>query len=245
MEWRDQGILLSSRTHGETSAIIEVFTPARGRHAGVVRGGASRKLAPILQPGAQLDVTWRARLEDHIGTCTVELLRSRAATSMGDRLSLAGLNAVIALLLFCLPEREAHERLYRKTEALLDLLGQGDVWPLAYLQWEMVLLDDMGFGLDLSECAVLGAGANDLYYVSPKTGRAVSRAGAGDWADRLLPLPPCLLGHGSAPDKEVVEALNVTGYFLQHRLAPELGHKPLPEARARFVQRFLAQISSG
>ena len=243
MEWRDEGILLSSRRHGESAAIIEVFTPARGRHAGVVRGGASRKLAPVLQPGAQLDVTWRARLEDHIGTYSVELLRSRAAASMGDRLSLAGLNAVLALLLFCLPEREAHERLYSKTTALLDLLGQPEIWPLAYLQWEMVLLDDMGFGLDLSECAVLGGTASDLSYVSPKTGRAVSRAGAGEWADRLLPLPPCLLGLGPAPDKDVAEALTVTGYFLQHSVAPELGHNPLPEARARFVDRFLAQLN--
>ena len=130
MEWRDQGILLASRTHGENSTIIEVFTPSRGRHAGVVRGGASRKMAPVLQPGAQLDLAWRARLEDHIGTFQPELLRSRAAASMGDRLSLAGLNAVTALLLFALPEREAHLALYNRTEALLDLLGQSDVWPL-------------------------------------------------------------------------------------------------------------------
>ncbi len=240
MEWRDQGILLSNRAHGETSAIIEVFTPGKGRHAGVVRGGASRKMAPVLQPGAQLDVTWRARLEDHIGTFAVEPLRSRAAASMGDRLSLAGLNAVVALLLFCLPEREAHERLYRRTEALLDLLGQAEVWPLAYLQWEMVLLDDLGFGLDLQACAVMGPGANDLSYISPRTGRAVSKVGAGEWADRLLPLPPCLLGQGPAPDAEIAEALRVTGHFLHHRVAPELGHKPLPEARARFVERFRA-----
>jgi DNA repair protein RecO (recombination protein O) len=242
MEWRDQGILLASRTHGESAAIIEVFTPARGRHAGVVPGGASRRMAPVLQPGTQLDVTWRARLEDHIGTYTVEPLRSRAAASMGDRLSLAGLNAVVALLLFCLPEREAHERLYRRTEALLDLLGQGEVWPLAYLQWEMVLLDDLGFGLDLSGCAVLGAGANDLSFVSPRTGRAVSRQGAGEWADRLLPLPPCLLGIGPAPDKEIAEGLAVTGHFLHHHMAPALGNAPLPEARTRFIDRFRKRI---
>ena len=243
MEWRDQGILLSSRTHGESAAIIEVFTPSRGRHAGVVRGGASRKFAPVLQPGAQLDVTWRARLEDHIGTFAVEPLRSRAAASIGDRLSLAGLNAVLALLLFCLPERERHDRLYARTEALLDLLGQPEVWPLAYLQWEMTLLDDLGFGLDLSECAVLGTGANDLSFVSPRTGRAVSRRGAGDWADRLLPLPPCLLGQGPAPDDEIAKALGVTGHFLHRHVAPELGHKPLPEARQRFLDRFQARIS--
>ncbi len=244
MEWRDQGILLSSRRHGETSAIIEVFTPSRGRHAGVVRGGASRKLAPILQPGAQLDLTWRARLEDHIGTFMVEPLRSRAAASMGDRLSLAGLNAVTALLLFCLPEREAHARLYEKSEQLLDLLGQSEIWPLAYLRWEMTLLDDMGFGLDLSTCAVLGRQANDLSFVSPRTGRAVSRAGAGEWADKLLPLPPCLLGEGPAPDDELVEAFRVTGHFLHNHLAPEMGNTPLPGARQRFVDRLRARAGS-
>ena len=237
MEWRDQGILLSNRRHGETSAIIEVFTPAHGRHAGVVRGGASRKLAPILQPGAQLDLTWRARLEDHIGTFTVEPVRSRAAVSMGDRLTLAGLNAVCALLLFTCPEREAHPVLYARTEQLLDLLGQTDVWPLAYLRWEMTLLDEMGFGLDLSTCAVLGAQANDLSFVSPRSGRAVSRAGAGEWADKLLPLPACLLG-GGGDDRDVSEGLRVTGHFLTNHLAPQLGNLPLPAARARFVERF-------
>lgn len=245
MEWRDQGILLSSRRHGESSAIIEVFTPEHGRHAGVVRGGASRKMAPVLQPGAQLDVSWRARLEDHIGTYQAELLRSRAALVMGDRLSLAGLNAVTSLLLFCLPERETHTPLYHRTEQLLDLLGQVEVWPLAYLRWEMAVLEDMGFGLDLSECAVLGAGAKDLNYVSPKTGRAVSRDGAGEWADRLLPLPRCLLGESPETDSEILQALEVTGYFLANSLAPEIGHKPLPEARTRFVSRFAAEVAKG
>ncbi len=237
MEWRDQGILLSSRAHGETSTIIEVFTPARGRHAGVVRGGASRKMAPVLQPGAQLDLAWRARLEDHLGSFQPELLRSRAAASMGDRLSLAGLNAVTALLLFALPEREAHPGLYEKTENLLDLLGQAEIWPLAYLHWEMALLDELGFGLDLSACAVMGSAANDLSFVSPRTGRAVSRAGAGDWADRLLPLPPCLMGHGPALDAEIAQGFDVTGHFLRYQLAETLGNKPLPEARQRFVDR--------
>ena len=114
MEWRDHGILLNVRRHGETSAIVEVFTESHGRHAGVVRGGTSRKIAPILQPGAQLDVTWRARLEDHIGSYTVEPIRSRAG-AMSDRLALAGLNAVTTLLAFCLPEREAHQNLYARS----------------------------------------------------------------------------------------------------------------------------------
>jgi len=239
MEWRDQGILLNMRRHGETSAIIDVFTQDHGRHAGIVRGGASRKIAPVLQPGAQLDLLWRARLEDHLGSYQVEPIRSRAAAAMSGRLALAGLNTVTGLLAFCLPEREAHGRLYLRSEALLDLLGQNDVWPLAYLQWELALLDEMGFGLDLSTCAVTGANEG-LTYVSPKTGRAVSASGAGEWAARMLPLPPCLLGQGPAPDVDVVQGLRTTGHFLEHKLAPILVGKPLPEARARFVEAFRA-----
>lgn len=242
MEWRDQGILLCARPHGETAAIIEVFTPAHGRHAGVVRGGTSRKIAPALQPGAQLDVLWRARLEDHIGSFQVEPVRSRAATAMADRLSLAGLNAVTALLSFCLPEREAHPALYRETEKLLDLLGQVDVWPLAYLRWEVRLLHEMGYALDLEKCAVTGT-QEDLAYVSPKSGRAVSRAGAGEWADKLLPLPAVLRGMGAAPDSEVSEAFLTTGYFLKSHLAGDLGDKPLPGARDRFVEAFGRRVS--
>ena len=237
MEWRDQGILLATRRHGETSAIIEMFTPTQGRHAGIVRGGTSRKIAPILQPGAQLDVAWRARLQDHIGSFTVEPVRSRAAVAMEDRMALAGLNTVTALLSFCLPEREAHAGLYARTEALLDLLGQSDVWPLAYLQWEVRLLEEMGFGLDLSACAVTGTNET-LDYVSPKTGRAVSAQGAGDWAARLLPLPDVLLGKGDAPDAEIAQGFVTTGHFLHAHLARSLGDRPLPEARARYVEAF-------
>ncbi|MBY6068604.1 DNA repair protein RecO [Leisingera aquaemixtae] len=234
MEWRDHGILLSVRRHGESSAIIDVFTEEHGRHAGMVRGGASRKMAPILQPGAQLDVTWRARLEDHLGSYHAEPLRSRAAAALSGRLALAGLNTVTALLSFCLPEREPHPDLYTRSERLLDLLGNEALWPLAYLRWEMALLEEMGFGLDLSACAVTGSRFG-LAYVSPKTGRAVSREGAGGWADRLLPLPPVTLGQGDAEDAEIVLALRTTGYFLEAHLAPSLGNHPPPEARRRLL----------
>jgi len=236
MDWRDQGIMLQLRRHGETSAIIEVFTEEHGRHAGIVRGGTSRKIAPVLQPGAQLDVTWRARLEDHLGTFHVEPLRSRAAAAMSGRLSLAGLNAVCALLAFALPEREPHPGLYRRSEQLLDLLGQDDIWPLAYLNWEMALLEDAGFGLDLTQCAVTGT-REELVYVSPKSGRAVSRVGAGEWSERLLPLPPCMRGEGEAADDEIAEALRTTGHFLENHIAA-VQNRPLPEARARFVDIF-------
>ncbi|WP_099826645.1 DNA repair protein RecO [Oceaniglobus indicus] len=236
MEWRDQGVVLTVRRHGETSAIVEVFTPTRGRHAGIVRGGAGRRLAPVLQPGAQLDLTWRARLEDHLGTFTVEPVQSRAAV-LEDRLALAGLNATLGLLAFLLPEREAHPVLYARSLALLDMLGPNDDWPLAYLRWEQALLDDMGFGLDLTSCAVTGT-RDDLAYVSPRTGRAVSRDGAGEWADRLLPLPLAMLGQGTASARELLDGLTTTGHFLSNHLAPDLGDRPLPASRARLIALF-------
>jgi DNA repair protein RecO (recombination protein O) len=237
VEWRDHGILLSCRRHGETAVIIDVFTEDHGRHAGIVHGGASRKKAPVLQPGAQLDLLWRARLEDHLGSYQAEPLRSRVAAALSGRLALAGLNAVAGLLGFCLPERAPYRDLYKQTEQLLDLLGQDDLWPLAYLKWEMTLLETMGFGLDLSACAVSGRN-EDLAYISPKTGRAVSRQDAGQWVNRLLPLPPVLRGEGTGPDHEVAQGLRTTGYFLEMHLAPSLGNRPLPEARGRFMDAF-------
>ncbi|MCL4128800.1 UNVERIFIED_CONTAM: hypothetical protein GTU68_017783 [Idotea baltica] len=200
----------------------------------VVRGGASRKIAPILQPALSL-ICFGARGSNHIGSYQVEPLRSTCGGCHVGADGTAGLNAVTALLSFCLPEREEHGALYKRSEQLLDLLGQNDVWPLAYLRWELALLDDLGFGLDLSCCAATGA-TDGLVYVSPKSGRAVSRDGAGQWVDRMLPLPPIMRGEGDASDDEVLQALETTGYFLNERLAPALGNKPLPEARARLVE---------
>lgn len=176
-----------------------------------------------------------------MGAFTVEPLRSRSAVVMADRMALAGLNAVTGLLCFALPEREPHPGLYARTEALCDLLGQTEVWPLAYLQWEIALLGVLGFGLDLTSCAVTGA-EEGLVYISPRTGRAVTAKGAGDWADKLLPLPPCMVGQGDAPDGEVYQGLAVTGHFLNAHLAPELGQKPLPDARQRFVDLFAKRL---
>ncbi len=233
MEWRDEGALLSVRLHGESSAIIEVFTAAHGRHAGVVRGGASRRMAALLQPGSHVDVTWRARLEDHIGVFVAEPLHSRAAI-LADRLGLAGLNAVCALLHVALPERQPHPVLWKMTMALLDAMAADKAWTADYLRWELLLLDELGFGLDLTTCAVTGA-RDDLAYVSPKTGRAVSRAGAGDWAARLLPLPQVMLGQGPALGTELVQGLALTGHFLNRGLEPVLNGRALPEARARLL----------
>ncbi|MEM1375559.1 MAG: DNA repair protein RecO [Pseudomonadota bacterium] len=235
MEWRDEGVLLLARPHGEGSAIIEVLTAHHGRTAGVVRGGASRKQAPHLQPGAQLDVTWKARLEDHLGSYTFEPLRSRAAVLMADRRALLGLQAACGLLSRLLPEREEAGALYADTTRLFDLMAATDAWPLAYLRWEVALLEALGYGLDLSSCAVTGA-REGLAYVSPKSGRAVSEAGAGEWAARLLPLPPALLPGGEGPDGEIALAMTTTGAFL----ARAMGDREMPEAR-RQLRELLAR----
>ena len=236
MEWRDEGALLSVRLHGESAAIIEVFTAAHGRHLGMVRGGGSRRMAGILQPGAQLALHWQARLDDHLGSFKAEPMQARA-TLLGDRGALAALNAICALLHQALPERDPHPDLYGQTVALLDLLEHGRDWQVPYLLWEVSLLEEMGYALDLSACAVTGV-TQDLAYISPRTGRAVSRAAAGDWAARLLPLPRVLtLQDGT--EAEVAMALTVTGHFLTRALpAPPHQTTPLPEARSRLLEHF-------
>lgn len=243
MRWEDQGVVLSVRRHGETSAIIDVLTAEHGRHAGVVRGGTSRRIAPILQPGAQIAMTWSARLDEHIGTATVEPKKSRAIDLMQNRLTLAALHSTTALLEFVLPEREPHPKLYGSTVALLDLIGVNPIWPMGYLRWELELLDETGFGLDLAQCAVTG-GTSDLVFISPKSGRAVSKAAAGEWSDRLLPLGPALAEGGSSDVRDIFEALKVTGHFLENHLATSLGNKPLPAARDRFLAALERSASS-
>lgn len=232
MEWRDEGVLLSMRRHGESAAIIEVFTAAHGRHAGLVHGGGSRRMTPVLQPGNQVAVAWRARLDDQLGTFHVEPVRSR--TVLDDRLALAGLNAVCAMLRAALPEREAHPALFAATQPLLDSLGAPG-WGTAYLRWEVRLLEEMGFALDLGRCAVTGS-RDDLSFVSPRTGRAVSQAGAGEWADRLLPLPAVLLGQGGGQEGWR-DGFALTGHFLMREI-------DLPEARARLIDLLLRVASS-
>jgi DNA repair protein RecO (recombination protein O) len=232
MDWRDEGALLSVRRHGEGSAIVEVFTAQHGRHSGIVRGGGARKMAPILQPGAQLQVEWRARLEDHLGMFVVEPLKSRAANILADRCALAVMGSVSALLHW-LPEREAHVPLYQRTIALLDGLDETADWHANYVIWELALLAEMGFGLDLRDCAATGA-TDDLIYVSPKSGRAVSRVGGAEWSDRLLALPAFLRdGAAMASSDDLVAGLRLTGHFLEHWLAPAVGVRETPAARAR------------
>lgn len=234
MDWQDEGAILTMRPHGESAAIIEVFTAAHGRHAGVVRGGASRKMAATLQPGSQVQLAWRARLQDHLGAFTVEPVRARTAL-LSDRRALAGLNSVCALMRLCLPEREPHPVLYPATIALLDDLEAATDWLRRYLHWELLLLEELGFGLDLTRCAVTGD-TTDLAFVSPRTGRAVSREAAGIWAERLMPLPACLMGQVSCTAAELAQGLAITGHFLARELAPVLNDRPLPDARTRLAE---------
>lgn len=243
MEWQAEGTVIARRPHGETAIIIDVLTEGHGRHAGLVPGGASRKRAAMLQPGARLDLRWRARSGDQLGHFTAEPVRLRAGL-LADPLGLAGLNAVCALLVFALPERDPHPGLVALTESLLDEMESGGDWPESYLRWEMRLLDEMGFGLDLSSCAVTGR-REGLAYVSPRSGRAVSREGAGEWAERLLPLPALMGGAGDNRGNGLAEGLAITGHFLETRLGAELVGRPLPAARGRLIRRLGAIACRG
>jgi DNA repair protein RecO (recombination protein O) len=233
MEWSGTGVVLAVRPHGEAAAVVDLFTPAQGRHAGVVRGGTGRRLAPVLMPGNTVAAVWRARLGEHLGHFTVEPVRARTAALLGDRRALAAVSSVCALLGRALPEREPHPALHAATETLLDALAVLPDWPVLYLRWELGLLAELGFGLDLSACAVTGA-REGLAFVSPRTGRAVTAAAAAGWEDKLLPLPPLLTG-GAADAAGLAAGLRLTGHFLHRGLAADPGARPLPEARARLV----------
>lgn len=236
MEWRDEGILLWVRRHGEANVIVEALTAAHGRHAGLVRGGASKATASLLQPGAQLSLEWKARLPEHLGNYKVELLRSRAAAIMASREALAALNVVSAMTVQFLPEREPNTEIYEMTCALVDELGDASPnWPIRYALWELELLEGLGFGLDLTSCASTGR-TDDLVYVSPRSGRAVCRGAGAPFADRMLPLPSFLIKDSLPNIGDVREALRMTGYFFQHWVCPSFDVEKMPDARDRLLR---------
>lgn len=244
MEWQDTGTIISVRKHGESSTIVDVLTETHGRHAGLVRGGAGRKLAPVLQPGTQVDVEWRARLEEHLGNYNIEPVQSRA-TILSNRLALSAMGSICALINFAFPERLSYPRLYAATTNLFDQMAAGGAWLSDYALWEYAVLEELGYGMDLDSCAATGV-MQDLIYVSPKSGRAVSAAAGADWADRMLPLPRFLRAQTATKEAaEVLDALKTTGYFLERRLAPALGNRPLPGARARFLTVLTKTVTKG
>src|SRR5918995_4696557 len=184
MHWSDEAVVLGSRPHGETGAIAELLTRGHGRHLGLVHGGRSRKLRAVLQPGNLVVAGWRARLDDHLGTFALEPAALRAAELMADPLKLSGLVTVIGLTQL-LAEREPHPRLYDALRIMLDTLDNDRMWPAVLVRYELGLLDELGFGLDLARCAVTGS-SDDLVYVSPRTGRAVSGGAGAAYRERLL-----------------------------------------------------------
>ena len=218
MEWTAEGIVLSARRHGEGSAVVSLLTRDQGRHAGLVRGGFGRAQRGLLEPGNRVRAHWRARLAEHLGALTCEPIDSNAAALLDDPLRLAALSAATAVAEAALPEREPHARIHDGLLALLALLcgpAPAEAWGRAHVGWERDLLADLGFGLDLTSCAVTG-GVEDLAFVSPKTGRAVSRDAGQGWQDRLLPLPLFLVRPGataSLPD--LLAGFALTGFFLE------------------------------
>lgn len=228
MEWRDEGIILAVRPHGETSAIAEILTQGHGRCLGLVRGGRGRRLRPLLQPGNHVGCVWHARLEEHLGHFVLEPIHLQAGLIIDDPLRLLGLSSLTALAQL-LPEREPHPRLFSALQVVLEAIDRDDVWPALLVRWEMGLLDELGFGLDLSACAATGS-STDLVYVSPKSGRAVSREAGLPYHQRLFQLPGFLRGEGAGGGAEVTEGLRLTGYFLErHVFGPRA--VDMPQAR--------------
>jgi DNA repair protein RecO (recombination protein O) len=236
MHWSEEAVVLGVRRHGETSAIADLLTRGHGRHLGLVRGGRSRRSRPVLQPGNLVLASWRARLEDQLGTFTVEPVEMRAAGLIADPFKLAGLSTLTGLSQV-LPEREPHPRLYDALTVALAALDDDAVWPAVLVRFELGLLEELGFGLDLGCCASTGATEN-LAYVSPRTGRAVSAAAGAPYHDRLFPLP-AFLRHpdaGQPAAADVIAGLRLTGHFLQrHILQPR--DLAAPGARALLIDR--------
>jgi DNA repair protein RecO (recombination protein O) len=234
MEWTDEGIVLGVRRHGEANAILEVMTHAHGRHLGLVRGGAGSRMRPVLQPGNAVRATWRARLDEHLGHYVVEGLRLRAAALLDVSHALYGVTHLAALCRL-LPERDPHPLVYADLVAMLDRIDDPVVIAVAVARFELKLLAELGFGLDLDRCAATGE-AGDLGYVSPKSGRAVSRRAGEPWHDRLLRLPAFLLDEASARPSagDLADGFAVTGFFLG-RYVLEPRSLRLPEAREHFI----------
>lgn len=243
MEWRDEGIILGTRRHGETSAILEVMTHAHGRHLGLVRGGRSRRMQPVLQPGNRIEVTWRARLDEHLGLFLVEPLQLNAARLFDSACAVYGLQTLAAHLRL-LPERDPHASLYETLGVVMEHLDDPASAAELIVRFELLVLDELGFGLDLTQCAATGA-SDDLAYVSPKTGRAVSREAGAPWSDRMLALPAFLRrGSGLRADRAAFdEAFRLTGYFFARHVYEPRGMEA-PEARASFIAALRKSLES-
>jgi DNA repair protein RecO (recombination protein O) len=239
MEITDEAFVLAARAHGDTGAVVDLLTQKHGRRAAYVAGGASRRVKPFLQPGARVEVELRSRTAEQLGSARLEPVGEGPSALFDDPVALAGLASAAAVAQAALPEREAHPGAFFALEALTGVLILPEVWPAVYVRYELGLLEELGFGLDLSVCAVSGS-RDDLAFVSPRTGRAVSMTAAAPYADRLLRLPPFLLGAqaGLGPG-DVRAGLDLAAHFLARCVFDPL-NRPLPEARDRMVARLAA-----
>jgi len=238
MDWTDEGIVLGARRHGEANAILEVMTRAHGRHLGLVRGGSGSRMRPVLQPGNMVRVTWRARLDEHLGHYAVEGLRLRAGEFMIAAHAAYGVTHLAALCRL-LPERDPHEQVHDTLAEILDHLTHRALAAALIARFELQMLTEFGFGLDLDQCAATGATA-DLIYVSPKSGRAVSRSAGEPWQDRMLRLPAFLRGEFESEPAagELSDAFALTGFFLERHVLEPRG-LPMHDARASFIKAAL------
>jgi DNA repair protein RecO (recombination protein O) len=235
IEWRDEAFVLAARPHGEAAAVVQLLTRSHGRHAGLVPGGQGQRMRPVLQPGNGVAAQWRARLAEHLGTLTLELTQGHAGRFLPDPARLEALASAAPIAVATLPEREPQPGAYEGFAALLAALPE-EAWAETYVQWEVLMLQAVGFGLDLERCAA-GGNNDQLAYVSPRSGRAVSLAAGEAYRDRLLPLPGFLVGRGGGGPREVGQGLRLTAYFLEkHIFHPQ--DRALPAARIRLAQRF-------
>jgi DNA repair protein RecO (recombination protein O) len=234
-EWEGRAIALAARRFGENDAILEVLSDTKGRASGLVYGGAGKRKRAYLEPGTRLNVTWKARTDEQLGFFDpIEARGGGPAEVMDDPAALAALASVASLLLDATPDRQACVGLFEATEVLLSALSDTQTWPALYIRWEMGLLAEMGYGLDLSQCALTGT-LDDLAWVSPKTGRAASREAGEPYRDRLLVLPPFLLGGQNRPQSgDVADGFALMGHFITKELLDPL-RKPMPETRARLI----------
>lgn len=234
--WQDQAIVLAVRRHGENGGVVSLLTEGQGRQSGYVRGAQGKRLRGTLEPGNLVDAAWRARVSDNLGTLALELISSPAAHIMQDALKLAAMQSACALCDSALPEREGHAGLFHGLKTLFETL-QGQAWGAAYILWEVAFLKELGFSLDFSSCAG-GGDSDELAYISPKTGRAVSRKAGAPYKDKLLPLPSFLKPGGQVGDeRDVLTGLKLTGYFLEH-WAYAHHTRGIPKPRLRFYERF-------
>ena len=240
MEFHEEAFVLSARAHGDTGVVVDLLTETHGRHAAFVAGGASRRMKPFLQPGARVIADYRARTSDHLGSARLEPVGEGPSALFDDGLALTGLAAAAAVAQGALPEREPHPGAFLAFEALMAAFQIPSVWPAIFVRFEAGLLEDLGFGLDLSRCAVTGS-MDDLLWVSPRTGRAVSREAGAPYADKLLKLPPFMLGaQAGLGEGDVRAGLDLTGHFLeQFVFHPQ--NKPIPSARVWLVDKLAEQ----